>query len=70
MATWKPIKYKIVQGRKFASKIEADMYCRSEKRAEWAKIGHAFQLKNIFSSESRLRALMGYNEHKNSRGAK
>ena len=48
---------KIFQGRKFASKIEPDMYCGSETRDNWEEIGHNCQLKNIFVSEKRLRTV-------------
>ena len=46
-------------------RIDADMYCRSEPRANWGKTGHDCQLKNIFASETKLRAVTGYNEHEN-----
>ena len=45
MAPWKPRNEKIVQGRKFARKIEADMYSESETRAIWGKNGYDCQLK-------------------------
>ena len=69
MVLWEPKYKEIVQGRKFARKIEADMYCRSETRADWAKIGHDCQLKNIFASKKKLRMVNGYIEHENTRRA-
>ena len=59
MNPWKSRNEIIVQGRKFARKKEADMYCRSETRANWTKIGYDYQLKHIFASEMRLRAMPG-----------
>ena len=60
---WKPINEKIVQGNKFARRLEADMNCGSEPRAKWAKIGHNRQLKNILASDTNLRVDTVYNEH-------
>ena len=65
MVTWKPRNDNIVQGRKFARILEADMYCGSEPRSNWGKIGHDCQLKNIFASETKLRVIAGYNENEN-----
>ena len=41
------------------------MYCKSEPRANWAKIGRDSQLKNIIASKTTLRAVTIYNDHKN-----
>ena len=46
-------------------RIDADMYCRSEPRANWGKTGHDCQLKNIFASETKLIAVKNSNAHKN-----
>ena len=64
MEKWKTRDEKVVQGGKLARRIEAYMYCGSEPRANWAKIWHDCQLKNIFDSENKLMAVTGYNEHK------
>ena len=38
---------------------------RIRNEGQMGKIGHDFQLKNIFASEMNLRAVTGYNEHDN-----
>ena len=38
---------------------------RIRNEGQMGKIGHDFQLKNIFASETKLRTVTSYNEHEN-----